>query len=1353
MTIQANAQVPSRKPTARGASHVMAGFRYQVLQSVQALVSLREGEELLLEVSEDFTVVSKEAVDDVQVKNSQAESGPTSFSFQSPDIAAALNRFWETSDAARAPRRLIFISRGGAAVERHHLFPDNMPGLRYWRTAAIDADTLPLRTALISILGASPLGQWIESEPTDAELRERLLRRVQWELDAASADELFSYLREQIGEIYHSRNLPVICAKPATASLIDLVFETASKPRADNRRLSKIDLAQIMEECAAAHLVAQAVTGITQPSLPVLIESAVVSELEYFTSVATRREALDAIANQTRGQPLVWIHGTNGIGKSTLARLAATAAGGRWLELDLRPFQTDKAGSVAAWAQLTRAIALSEPYDGIIIDDFEGAPANALRSRLKALAQSFGGRGARLIVTSHHQPTPAYLSDCRTSVSSSFQAPYFSEDDAVEMVRVHPAPRENMVLPWAKFLQLTTSGGHPLMVAAKSASLRAQGWPDSSLADDVVKPGEALRVTREEARRALLSDLSSLDTARSLDAGDLLRRVACVFDRVDEGLIRKLGHATPALRTAGDAFAVLKGSWLEELPGGDLRISPLLADIGKEVTDEERKLYRWVAAEYWASDGPLDARTLPLCFWNAFLGGHAWVLMQLCVSISSMPAETLRGAAALLAPMAVLTTDRPLLPSNLAVSIQLRLLQFEVADATEQGPLAATIASRLVQELDLIEDGHLRVLFAHTSMTRFLMAESAKLATQDRIAYALMVRKSEPRILDLGEGNIPDPKTLLPSEFGDEMDAADILFANIVRHIDSSSAQLEAVQALNAISQEDRNRFLDAMSTIYEGDSVFVHSGWSKDQLGDGDMEVALANYGEFQQIASGWNRDGLLLEVICAQAVILDEGLGRTDDALALVDHAIGSHGRNTVLLRQKSKLLAHAGRHGDAVEVMIPIEADVAARSPFDRALALLDGAIWAAKAGRFPDAIRMISGAEVAIFEVPGRIALAIGMMLEEALIRWRSDDRAGAIRVTAEALEAISLLPDDESFQALRSHKLARGMVGLFLSELPGMPAASKIPITFGTSTVLQSETKAPAKEALTAIPDHMRILAVIEVSLGLDVGVERRSSQMLSGSTVPRIELMLRQRQYENATRSGDPAAALRSGITVLWAYVVLQGISRDQQIAGRIDIERYAVPAISELRSLPEVDQKLDLLVVDFVLYAKLSQKQLNTSFWTSFRAAVETVFGDGQSLERLIDLLEGKQVNSAPASGAYAMAYVVGMTEEQQAGNPALRFQRDVRILQHIAQSASIDLLASVFIENEVRHWTFVLESQRFLLHQPSANAPAIGAALEFLSGNRRLVNVARLFAACAPAVGIGFDTSWIESLDRLWA
>jgi len=151
-----------------------------------------------------------------------------------------------------------------------------------------------------------------------------------------------------------------------------------------------------------------------------------------------------------------------------------------------------------------------------------------------------------------------------------------------------------------------------------------------------------------------LRELSALDDARSLEAGQVLRRIGSVFDRVDDALARRLSAAMPALVNAGDALAVLRGTWLELLPGGDLRVSPLLGDIASDVPLEVGRRWRRLAAEHWLSARVLDERTLPLCFWNAFWGEHDWVLLKLCQVLQTLPRERLRGAASLLSPISAL---------------------------------------------------------------------------------------------------------------------------------------------------------------------------------------------------------------------------------------------------------------------------------------------------------------------------------------------------------------------------------------------------------------------------------------------------------------------------------------------------------------------------------------------------------------------------------------------------------------------------------------------------------------------------------------------------------------------------
>jgi hypothetical protein len=170
------------------ADAVFRGFRYQLLQSLLTWLSLREGEELCIEISEDFSRASSDAITDVQVKSSTAKDLPR-YSLQTGDVKAALLRYWERSGGGLDPLpQLVFLAHGGEAKEQGlPLLPGGLSGIGYWRAAAADADVGPMRALLLAVFADTPIGAWLGSEPSDQELRDRLLRRVTWALNAPSA--------------------------------------------------------------------------------------------------------------------------------------------------------------------------------------------------------------------------------------------------------------------------------------------------------------------------------------------------------------------------------------------------------------------------------------------------------------------------------------------------------------------------------------------------------------------------------------------------------------------------------------------------------------------------------------------------------------------------------------------------------------------------------------------------------------------------------------------------------------------------------------------------------------------------------------------------------------------------------------------------------------------------------------------------------------------------------------------------------------------------------------------------------------------------------------------------------------
>ena len=329
-----------------------------------------------------------------------------------------------------------------------------------------------------------------------------------------------------------------------------------------------------------------------------------------------------------------------------------------------------------------RAISRKSQLQGVLIDDLTGAAQDALQRKLAGFVSSVAPNGTRVLVTSHSVPSSARLAELGASPRAAVQAPDSGDGGARDdqFARRAAAANRRSVEPASSCQYLWSAFFSP--VSAKIANLRARTWPTSALVEDIgPNTSDAVRATREEARRRRVTSILSPEARR------LLGRLGCIFDRADDALVIKLAHVAPPIPNAGDALAILRGSWIEPLPGGDIRLSPLIADIGNDVLAEEVMACRGTAAVHWLGDGANEC-TLPLCFWNAFSGRVTSVLVHLSHAIMQLPSEYLQGAAALLSPMTMLTTKNSIYPEEPTVATMLRLLQFEVCNAVIDNEVA-----------------------------------------------------------------------------------------------------------------------------------------------------------------------------------------------------------------------------------------------------------------------------------------------------------------------------------------------------------------------------------------------------------------------------------------------------------------------------------------------------------------------------------------------------------------------------------------------------------------------------------------------------------------------------------------
>ncbi len=122
----------------RQATDSLRGYRYQILQSVDAWLDLVDDDIIYLEGVEDFDIVSDGVATLVQVKDTQHN-----ITLRSKDVIDAINHYWES--LTKHPDLIVkfrFITRSKIGKEQGDPFGNNQSGLRIWSRCSGDDETI-----------------------------------------------------------------------------------------------------------------------------------------------------------------------------------------------------------------------------------------------------------------------------------------------------------------------------------------------------------------------------------------------------------------------------------------------------------------------------------------------------------------------------------------------------------------------------------------------------------------------------------------------------------------------------------------------------------------------------------------------------------------------------------------------------------------------------------------------------------------------------------------------------------------------------------------------------------------------------------------------------------------------------------------------------------------------------------------------------------------------------------------------------------------------------------------------------------------------------------------------------------
>ena len=940
------------------------------------------------------------------------------------------------------------------------------------------------------------------------------------------------------------------------------------------------------------------------------------------------------------------------------------------------------------------------------------------------------------LITCYRKPSARALADAGLDQRCVVDCPYFLEEEARELVRINGGDPN----AWGRLAYVAGAGGHPQLTHAFVVGAAARKWPIEEIRD-VVNRGlssDDIDATRESARRGLASALPE-------GTRNLLYRLSLAGGRFSRSLALTIGALPPPVSQAGESMDQLVGPWIEAV-GKDLyRVSPLASSFGRETLspDERMQIHETIAVQM-LSKRKIDASDADAILMHAIAGKSAYSLALLAGSVLTANSGTLQILAEHLTVLPLFRTDVPMFPENPSVSGMLRLAQFKLAAAAADGKKASDSATALFDEIGRVPRGELRRAFD-------AMALSGVLCT-------------------LGVANYLDNWMSILRRFKAMVEGDDFLQglrANLERHADAAganffgalfgigSAGLASVERLEHIIDEldkldasERALWLTPVEKSFSDYSVFINGPWASQQRRESfDATNAATRYRRMAKKTEKWGIRPLSAQCYVAQAVMLDEYGNDSEAALAVLDEAVAALADDLILARARAKIYWRHDQHAQALEILRGIANQVGRDNPVERAFALREAAISAAKCGEWPQAEKWFLKAHNAakLAQSDDMHAMAVGLGADAAVAALEATGVGRALKGLDEALSALGDVNPNTSLRSAYCHRVIRHAVLWAQSRIEGRDVqieGEPIGMLAGTCS---NPDPLPAIRDLPLGPIDLAwyILAEAETAAGLDVGIANRLNDRLTLGPIPFMESGLRARKMQtdidNLDAGGFPAhlTSYVEGATYL-----LKEAGRLKNTFDPLAPERGQVPALVVCAPFdPLTEHVASDAILAYAICAALADRR---GAILELEAALESSFTTDFPGSLVFDHWNGGPTSLAQLDKTVANI-IKALLRSEHVG-PYNFWEAGLRFFEWINQSNFKPLLTRHLADWQRAGWKRIVTTESFRLSRPRQTVPTIEAALEMPTDDRRFV--ASLLLASSEAVGSPLGVAYRDSL-----
>lgn len=1311
--------------SARDATDSIRGYVYQAYQSVLAWMRLKEDEILVLEGAEDFDVRLGNHVEATQVKDLSGN-----ITLRSPSVVEAINNFWgHGQNNPDYEVSLRFLSTADAGIERGRPFGD-ASGIGYWRDAAAGRAKLkPLRDFLLGLGLTKELAQFV-GEASDEALRSKLIQRIDWDLGAAPTDALRAAIEDKLKfhgskqriNTHHSRGvLPHLLkhvadllstkgAKQLTyVSFLDC-FDAATMemvPRSEMELLrggggALQQLMGALEGISLAQLtMGPRVLGLGLPLVEGVIQRSGVVEMAH------------RVANEHR---IVFLHGSSGVGKTNLAALVAHNIGGNWAWAGFRGFPREHIREILSRAAFEMNALQLSPL--LVLDDLDVNLCSSFERELMSLIFSVKNAGGVVLITSLAPPPAQLLPKLWLDERSEFQVPYFDEAEVAEMVRNHGLNEDQLIAVWARTIWLTTSG-HPQLVHARVRNLAARGWPVPSM-DDIVRPDDVERV-RREARQRLVNEFPS-EGARNL-----AYRLSLVIGAFSRETALAIGSAPPPVPLPGEVFDSLVGPWIERIGQNKFKISPLLSGAANSVlpNDEVLKVHEIIASTIINRRG-LDQHEIGMALSHAIIAKFEFAIMHLSMAIVMVERTNMGHLSEAMTwlPAVAREPGAHILPDNPSVELLFRLAQYKIATSMQRESDCLELIENMKLLINAIPHRELR-------LNSEWLTYSAVLNTIDVHIPSATVVNMLSRVIDLAD-EIDESGEMFASfeaaaaelpRIGENKPAQILMSYQAVR-IRGLDDLIEMVDCLEALPEPKREFLLKVCDSDNDFASLLISRAWWKDSSGESfNIEGALQKLAYCDEKFTSWNRGELSSACLVAMSVISDEYGHDTERSLSIIYGALLRFPNDVGIINQKAKILFHAKRYRECLEVCDSIR-DREDLPAVERAFMFRSSGISAAAEGdwtRAADDFRLgAQNAQKSGVQKP----MFAGLLADAAMANWSAGDFATSLRLLAESLTALAEIPFNEELQNRHVHATVRHCVAWTHFQARGEPTDLFCPPpgTCSNQSPHEGMKDFPVKDLGTT----WQLLSGTERALNLSIGIAERALPQVEKGGALIISLNNRSVAFEQFCQNGcvdDLIPALQGLFESIECTKAVQ--------RGEVDgwSPESIPPLPDDYWAYQEGNVAHFLLVGALKAAVTAPQASLPITRWSSDLAQRGGLTG---RISKLLNVFDGEP----PGEELYEQAaFQLMQIWKEEAPAPYDLWIACFRLLNAVATEATfagppLDVLV-------LTKWRFAVTNQRFAFAAPSLTCPAI----EQLCANpsiKGLSRVAAILEAAAPGLRI---------------